>query len=251
MSWANCSRWQTGAASSNHPTTTTKQPASAGFSFLEPENGHDRTERHPAKAGRSLRGIQATNDELLKAKADGKGVEAFEAKLSKINEDLGKIADLKSAVQELEKKMNRPGAAGETDPLKAEHKQAFGRFLRKGIEDGLGELQAKAYNITTDGDGGYAVPEELDREHPEQACRRLPDPPRSQPCAPSPPANTRSWSTRAAPSAAGLMKTTPAPPPTAPANGTLTPFMGELYAYPQATQQMLDDVFFNAEVHRR
>jgi len=27
----------------------------------------------------------------------------------------------------------------------------------------------------------------------------------------------------------------------------VTPFMGELYAYPQATQQMLEDVFFNAE----
>ena len=27
----------------------------------------------------------------------------------------------------------------------------------------------------------------------------------------------------------------------------ITPFMGEIYAYPQATQQMLDDVFFNAE----
>ena len=116
------------------------------------------------KQGSAFEEFKRTNDELLKAKADGKGVEALEAKLSKINEDLGKIADLKSAIQELEKKMNRPGVAGETDPLKAEHKQAFARFMRKGVEDGLGELQAKAYNITTDGDGGYAVPEELDRD---------------------------------------------------------------------------------------
>ena len=115
------------------------------------------------KQGEAFEQFKQANDAMIKAKADGKSVEAFEAKLSKINDDLGKIADLKAAVQELEKKMNRPGSAGEADPIKAEHKQAFGRFLRKGIDDGLGELQAKAYNITTDADGGFAVPEELDR----------------------------------------------------------------------------------------
>ena len=96
------------------------------------------------KQGEAFEQFKQANDAMIKAKADGKSVEAFEAKLSKINDDLGKIADIKAAVQELEKKMNRPGSAGEADPIKAEHKQAFGRFLRKGIEAGLGELQAKA-----------------------------------------------------------------------------------------------------------
>jgi len=198
------------------------------------------------KQGSAFEEFKRTNDELLKAKADGKGVEALEAKLSKINEDLGKIADLKSAVQELEKKMNRPGAAGDADPLKAEHKQAFARFMRKGVEDGLGELQAKAYNITTDGDGGYAVPEELDRD----ILSKLVDvyPIRQI-------ATVRTVSTsdykklvNTHGTASGWVDEDDARTATNSSSfSQVTPFMGELYAYPQATQQMLEDVFFNAE----
>jgi len=198
------------------------------------------------KQGSAFEEFKRTNDELLKAKADGKGVEALEAKLSKINEDLGKIADLKSAIQELEKKMNRPGVAGETDPLKAEHKQAFARFMRKGVEDGLGELQAKAYNITTDGDGGYAVPEELDRNILDKLVdvspiRQI--------------ATVRTVSTsdykklvNIHGTASGWVDEDDARTATNSSSfSQVTPFMGELYAYPQATQQMLEDVFFNAE----
>lgn len=196
--------------------------------------------------GSAFEEFKRTNNELLKAKADGKGVEALEAKLAKINEDLGKIADLKSAIQDLEKRMNRPGAAGESDPTKAEHKQAFGRFLRKGIEDGLGELQAKAYNITTDSDGGFAVPEELDRSILDKLVdvspiRQI--------------ATVRTVSTsdykklvNVRGTASGWVDEDDARTATNSSSfQQVTPFMGELYAYPQATQQMLEDVFFNAE----
>jgi len=198
------------------------------------------------KQGSAFEEFKRTNDELLKAKADGKGVEALEAKLSKINEDLGKIADLKSAIQELEKKMNRPGVAGETDPLKAEHKQAFARFMRKGVEDGLGELQAKAYNITTDGDGGYAVPEELDRD----ILSKLVDVSPIRQIATVRTVSTSDYkklvNTRG--TASGWVDEDDARTATNSSSfSQVTPFMGELYAYPQATQQMLEDVFFNAE----
>ena len=198
------------------------------------------------KQGIAFEEFKRTNDELLKAKADGKGVEALEAKLSKINEDLGKIADLKSAIQELEKKMNRPGVAGETDPLKAEHKQAFARFMRKGVEDGLGELQAKAYNITTDGDGGYAVPEELDRD----ILSKLVDVSPIRQIATVRTVSTSDYkklvNTRG--TASGWVDEDDARTATNSSSfSQVTPFMGELYAYPQATQQMLEDVFFNAE----
>lgn len=198
------------------------------------------------KQGNAFEEFKRTNDELLKAKADGKGVEALEAKLSKINEDLGKIADLKSAIQELEKKMNRPGVAGETDPLKAEHKQAFARFMRKGVEDGLGELQAKAYNITTDGDGGYAVPEELDRD----ILSKLVDVSPIRQIATVRTVSTSDYkklvNTRG--TASGWVDEDDARTATNSSSfSQVTPFMGELYAYPQATQQMLEDVFFNAE----
>lgn len=45
----------------------------------------------------------------------------------------------------------------------AEHKSAFELFVRKGKDDGLAELEQKAMQIGSDPDGGYAVPEELDR----------------------------------------------------------------------------------------
>lgn len=49
-------------------------------------------------------------------------------------------------------------------PEAIEHANAFNRFLRKGVEAGLQELQVKAA-LTTDKeeDGGYTVPDELDR----------------------------------------------------------------------------------------
>ena len=198
------------------------------------------------KQGEAFEQFKQANDAMIKAKADGKSVEAFEAKLSKINDDLGKIADLKAAVQELEKKMNRPGATIEADPIKAEHKQAFGRFLRKGIDDGLGELQAKAYNITTDADGGFAVPEELDRSILE-LMRDVS--PMRQVCNVIQVGSSeyKKLVNKGGTSGGWVDEDDARPATNSSQMATLTPFMGEVYAYPQATQQMLDDVFFNAE----
>lgn len=195
------------------------------------------------KQGDAFEEFKKTNDERLKAKADGKSIEAYEAKLSKINED---FCNIRNALDAIEKKMNRPGAAGSDDPAKAEHKAAFSKFLRKGIDDGLGELQQKAYNITTDADGGYAVPEELDRVILELMRDISPMREVSNVITiggadykklANKGGTTGGWvdedDSRAATDSSQL--------------AVLTPFMGEVYAYPQATQQMLDDVFFNAE----
>lgn len=115
------------------------------------------------KQGAAFEEFKRTNDDLIRAKADGKSVESLEAKLAKIDADLSKIADIKGEIEALEKRMNRPGAPGEQDKNKAEYKAAFGKFMRKGDDNGLSDLQRKAYNIAADADGAYAVPEELDR----------------------------------------------------------------------------------------
>lgn len=198
------------------------------------------------KQGEAFDEFKKTNDDMLKAKADGKSVADFEAKLSKINDDIAKFSDLKSSLDEIEKKLNRPGATGEGDPLKAEHKQAFGKFMRKGVEDGLGELQKKAYNITTDADGGYAVPEELDRDILDLLVEVSP----IRGIATVRTIGTSDYkklvNTRG--TASGWVDEDDARAATNSSQlAQVTPFMGELYAYPQATQQMLEDVFFNAE----
>jgi HK97 family phage major capsid protein len=55
------------------------------------------------------------------------------------------------------------GAGKSEDPDKREHAQAFDRFFRKGVDNGLTDLQVKA-KLTTQDDpnGGYLVPEEME-----------------------------------------------------------------------------------------
>lgn len=193
--------------------------------------------------GRAFKEFKETNDKRLEAKADGKAVADMDAKLAKLNEVFEATQE---AIKQMEKRAARPGTGGDVDPVRAEHKQAFGNFIRKGDDTGLADLQKKAYNITTDGDGGFAVPEEMDRDILSlmvdvSPIREI--------------ANVRTVSssdykklvnTRG--TASGWVDEDDARTATnSSVMAQVTPFMGELYAYPQATQQMLDDVFFNAE----
>src|SRR5690606_8230268 len=58
------------------------------------------------------------------------------------------------------------GGEGEAKALSAEkreHARVFNQFFRKGVENGLRELEAKAALRTdSDPDGGYVVPEEME-----------------------------------------------------------------------------------------
>ncbi len=105
------------------------------------------------------------NDELLAAKAEGKAVGELQVTVDKIN---GELTKLNADLVEIAKKANRPvvkDAKGqELTEDQVAHKQAFGRFLRKGDDDGLTELQKKAMNGASGPDGGYIVLPEMDTE---------------------------------------------------------------------------------------
>lgn len=58
--------------------------------------------------GRTFEEFKKANDELIKAKAEGKAVADLEAKVAKLSEALDKFADMKAALDDLEKKANRP-----------------------------------------------------------------------------------------------------------------------------------------------
>lgn len=109
--------------------------------------------------GKAWEEFKHTNDERLKAKADGAAIGDLDAKLAKINEDM---AAQRAAVLEIQKKANRPGAGADdqTEEQIAKRK-AFDRFLRKG-ENGLDEIQRKAMNTGSDPDGGYLVESAMD-----------------------------------------------------------------------------------------
>ncbi|MBV7459840.1 MULTISPECIES: phage major capsid protein [unclassified Acidovorax] len=195
------------------------------------------------KQGQAFDEFKRTNDELIKAKADGKAVADLEAKLAKLNTAFD---DAQAQLKALEKRQGRPGTGGDADPAKAEHKAAFGSFLRKGDDGNLAELQKKAYNITTDADGGFAVPEELDRD----ILSLMVDVSPIREIANVKTVGTSDYkklvNTRG--TASGWVDEDDARTATSGASlAQVTPFMGEIYAYPQATQQMLDDVFFDAE----
>ena len=114
------------------------------------------------KQGEAWGEFTRKNDELIKAKADGKAVSDLQASVDKLNASFKFIND---EVTEIAKKANRPAIDGKSlSPEKAEYKTAFAKFLRKGDDDGLAELQRKAYNSASGPDGGYLVDEQMDTE---------------------------------------------------------------------------------------
>jgi len=109
--------------------------------------------------GKAWGEFQKTNDELLKAKADGKSVTDLTAKLDLINAEFSKLG---AAMAEFEKKAGRPAVENQLSEEQAQHKKSFSRFLRKGDTEGLNEIQRKAMNSLSDPDGGYLVLPEMD-----------------------------------------------------------------------------------------
>lgn len=187
------------------------------------------------------------NNDLRLAALESKGPvdPLLEEKVDKANKELGEIA---KQMSEIEKKLNRPRGTGADNerPEVVEHKQAFRKFIRKGLEDGLLDLERKALNITTDADGGFAVPTELDTEilsimRNESPMRRV--------------CTVRQVGTSDYKKLVNVGGTTSGwvdeddsrPGTDTPTLAAITPFMGEIYSNPAATQTMLDDVFFNAE----
>lgn len=194
-----------------------------------------------------------------------KGNQAF-ADFKKINEEssaktaaetkesLEKAFDemhsLKSTVETLEAKMGRPGFAGNASPedaAQAEHKSAFSQYLRKGVEyDKSLEVKALATGTNSGADGGYAVPKTIDAMIEELVVNISPIRGLADVQQISTPDFHRLVNIRG--TASGWVGETDARTASnTPQIKDVKPTIGELYANAQATQQMLDDVFFNAE----
>lgn len=178
-------------------------------------------------------------EEIKKGTADvvrKNEVEAINDSITKLSEDL----------KALEAKAGRPGSEKDEAPEVAEHKAAFQQFLRKGREEGLSDLEAKALNVTTSADGGYAVPEELDRTILDLA--RASSPIRDLATTIQVGGADYRKLVNVHGLAAGWVGETSSRPETStPALAEVVPFMGEVYANPAATQRVIDDAFFDVE----
>lgn len=198
-----------------------------------------------------LETFKKANDERLAKLEKGDSASDMEAKLAAITRDVATAMDLKKDLERLESKQNLSGLMGTSNqgnPEKAAYKTAFfDRYVRKGQDSAdIKALEAKAMSIGSGTDGGFAVPEELDRTI-EKLQRDL-SPVRSV-------ANVVRVGTSDYKKlvnkngiASGWVGETDSRPATNTSQlAELTPFMGELYANPQVTQSALDDIFFDVE----
>lgn len=138
--------------------------------------------------GKAWEAFKKTNDDLIKAKADGKAVGDLEAKLAVVTADMDKLTELKAQFEEVMTKLQRPGAGKEDEaaaeevkgfnamiradfqgkgksaptPLDAagygEYKSAFFKLAAGVTIDSLSSDERKALSAGSDPDGGYMLP---------------------------------------------------------------------------------------------
>jgi len=161
----------------------------------------------------------------------------------------GEIRAIVTRLDQFEAKGNRPGFGGAATATGAatEHRKAFQAFLRKGNEQGLQDLQVRA-SVTTADDtaGGYGVPEAIDKVVGALLANVNPMRRVSTVITVGTPDYKKLVRT-SRPSSGWVGETEARPETTTPELAALTPFWGEIYANPAASQQSLDDIFFNVE----
>lgn len=142
-------------------------------------------------------------------------------------------------------KLRRPHLANlKADPSDPEVK-AFMNYVRKGIVDNS-LLEAKSNSVGSGPDGGFAVPKVIDSLIEATAVNVSPIRAIASVVQISTPDFHKLVNVHG--TSSGWVGETAARPATnTPQLQDIQPPMGELYAYPQATQTMLDDVFFNAD----
>ncbi|OBS89154.1 capsid protein [Enterobacter roggenkampii] len=188
--------------------------------------------------------FRSKNDKRIDALESEKGKLAGEVET--LNEKLTELDNLKSDLEAELAAIKRPGGSPQQSKAATEHKTAFMQFMRKGDDDGLRDLERKALQVGSDEDGGYAVPEELDRSiltllQDEVVMRQ-------EASVITVGGSDYKKLVNVGGTASGWVGETDQRPATdASKLKLIEPFMGEIYGNPQATQKMLDDVFFNAE----
>ncbi|HHR6391630.1 TPA: phage major capsid protein [Providencia alcalifaciens] len=181
-----------------------------------------------------------------------KRIDAIEAEKSKLsgqvdtlNEKLTELDELKTNLEAELVAVKRPNG-GTVNKDVAEHKTAFEQFVRKGKEEGLADLERKAMQVGSDPDGGFAVPEELDRNiismlRDEVVMR--------QECnvvtvgSPS----FKRLVNQGGSNSGWVGEVDKRPETKTPKLASIESVWGEIYGNPSATQTMLDDAFFDVE----
>lgn len=197
--------------------------------------------------GKAWAEYRRANDERLAAiEAKGTADPLLAEKIEKLDKQLDAT---QTQLDELAKKAARPRDDFAREPKNEQaeaYKAAFGAFLRKGDVSGFDELRTKDWQISVDADGGYAVPEEMDRT----ILRLMKDrSPLRQVCDTKTIGGVeyRQLVNTGGTTSGWVGETDPRPKTNTPQFTEIRPVMGEIYANPAVTQTALDDVFFDAE----
>ncbi len=119
--------------------------------------------------GKAFDAFKAENDARLKEiEKKGAADPLLAEKVDKINADIAQISALKKQLETLETAVAQGqfpgGGKNELDRVKAQHKDAFAKFFRKGAEGGLRDLEIQAgLSTLSDPDGGFLVPEDYEQ----------------------------------------------------------------------------------------
>lgn len=213
--------------------------------------------------------FKKVNDQRLEAlkKGDEARAKELDAKLERINADIKASTELKAVVErelafmrerveELEAKGMSPGKTG-AEKVRDEYKNAFVDWIRNrgqnaDSERKMQEIQRKAQTeykdvtIGTGSAGGFGVPEEISRELEKHELKFSP----VRSLVKVVRAGSSDYKELLAINGAtsGWVGETGSRTATnTPTLREIAPTHGELYAYPQASEWSLDDIFFNVE----
>ena len=185
--------------------------------------------------------FKSANDRRLDGIVQEKA--ALAGQVETLNGKLSELDNLKTSLENELKEIKRPNGGNKNA---SEHKAAFAKFIRKGDETGLAELEQKAMQIGVDADGGFALPQELNTDILSSLRNEVV---MRQECTVIP-VGTPDWKklVNEGGIASGWVGETEGRSETGtPKLSILTPVWGEIYGNPHATQTMLDDAFFNVE----
>lgn len=144
--------------------TCTNYMASVGFMLFDSDSELGPLKDLLVKQGKAFEEFKSANDARLEA-IEKKGYAPADVveKVEKIN---GELTQLGKDIAEVAKKANRPAAAANADgglsPEQAEYKGACTKFIRKGDDSGLRDLEKKVFQSGSDVDGGYFIHSEMD-----------------------------------------------------------------------------------------
>lgn len=117
--------------------------------------------------GKSFEEFKKAQDERVKALEQNQGTSEIDQKLERIENEMTELSSMKERLENLELQANRISAGGgKGDSQQSlEHKAAFLNWVRNPKDHRLlSELQQKAVEVGSNSSGGYALPEVISRQ---------------------------------------------------------------------------------------